>query len=165
MNLFQNNHFNFFCLYFFVTPVEIQCSSLKIKPSFAFPPHPFAYFLISGYLLRTPDNSNSFSISLEGSSYRDSTVHIFGFSCGLARSRFICVKKKEIVSGRKVTRLPRLPLACVASVSVRFRSKVRGTRVGGRAKMALLPLFAPTESLAPQASSAEILVLGPRPTR
>ena len=24
----------------------------------AFPPHPFAYFLTSGYLLQTPDNSN-----------------------------------------------------------------------------------------------------------
>ena len=27
-----------------------------------------------GYFLRTPDNSNLFSISLEGSSYRESTV-------------------------------------------------------------------------------------------
>ena len=26
----------------------------------AFPPHPFAYFLIPGYLLPTPDNSNFF---------------------------------------------------------------------------------------------------------
>ena len=85
----------FFCLYFFVIPVEIQCSSLKIKASFAFPPHPFAYFLISGYLLRTPDNSNFFSISLEGWSYRESTVHISGFSCGSVRSRFICMKKRN----------------------------------------------------------------------
>ena len=123
----------FFCLYFFVIPVEIQCSSLKIKASFAFPPHPFAYFLISGYLLRTPDNSNFFSISLEGWSYRESTVHISGFSCGPVRSRFICVKK-EIVSCRKVTRLPELPLACVPSVFVRFGSKVRGTRVGAARK-------------------------------
>ena len=44
----------------------------------AFPPHPFAYFLTSGYLLQTPNHSNSqqfelFAISLEGSSYREST--------------------------------------------------------------------------------------------
>ena len=71
------------------------------------------------------------------------------------------MREKEIVSGRKVTRLPELPLACVASVSVRFGSKVRGTRVGDRTKMALVPLFARTDSLATQASSAEILVLAP----
>ena len=42
--------------------------------SIAFPSHPFAYFLSSGYLLQTPDNSNFFSISQEGSSSRKSTV-------------------------------------------------------------------------------------------
>ena len=44
----------------------------------AFPPHPFAYFLTSGYLL--PSNSRKvelFSISLKRSSYRESTVYIF----------------------------------------------------------------------------------------
>ena len=68
---------------------------MKIKPSFAFPPHPCAYFLISGYLLRTPDNSNVFSSSLEVSSYRESTVHISGFSCGSLKVPFyLCEKKK-----------------------------------------------------------------------
>ena len=32
--------------------------------------------LIFSYLLRTPDNSGFFSISLEGSSYRESTVKV-----------------------------------------------------------------------------------------
>ena len=44
----------------------------------AFPPHPFAYFLTSGYL--PPSNSRKvelFSISLKRSSYRESTVYIF----------------------------------------------------------------------------------------
>ena len=82
----------FFCLYFFVTPVEIQCSSLHINQAL----HSLLiHLLISGYLLRNPDNSNFFSISLEGSSYRESTVHISGFSCGSVRSRFICVKKRN----------------------------------------------------------------------
>ena len=31
--------------------------------------------LVTGYLLRNPDNSNFFSISLKGLSYRESTVH------------------------------------------------------------------------------------------
>ena len=54
-----------------LTAFEVKCTMYMIL---AFIPHPFAYFLISGYLLRTPDNSNFFSISLEGSSYRESTV-------------------------------------------------------------------------------------------
>ena len=32
------------------------------------------FYLTVGYFLRTPDNLNLFSISLEGSSYRESTV-------------------------------------------------------------------------------------------
>ena len=32
------------------------------------------FYLTLGYFLRTPDNSNLVSISLEGSSYRESTV-------------------------------------------------------------------------------------------
>ena len=32
------------------------------------------FYLTLGYFLRTPDNSNLFSISLEGSSYGESTV-------------------------------------------------------------------------------------------
>ena len=31
------------------------------------------FYFTFGYFLRTPDNSNLFSISLEGSSYREST--------------------------------------------------------------------------------------------
>ena len=52
------------CLYFFVTPVQIQCPSLYtlllncIPPPP--PPHPFAYFPTSGYLLQTPVKSNLF---------------------------------------------------------------------------------------------------------
>ena len=34
------------------------------------------FCLTLGYFLRTPDNSNLFSISLEGSSYRESTVRL-----------------------------------------------------------------------------------------
>ena len=37
-------------------------------------PSPSICFLVYRYLLWTPDNSNIFSISLEGSSYRESTV-------------------------------------------------------------------------------------------
>ena len=33
------------------------------------------FHLSLGYFLRTPDNSNLFSISLEGSSYRESNVY------------------------------------------------------------------------------------------
>ena len=50
----------------------------------AFPSHPFAYFLTSGYLLQTPDNSELFSTSLEGSSYtcaeqNKSTIFLFAY--------------------------------------------------------------------------------------
>ena len=34
----------------------------------------FFFYLTLGYCLRTPDNSNLFSISFDGSSYRESTV-------------------------------------------------------------------------------------------
>ena len=34
------------------------------------------FYLTLGYFLRTPDNSNLFSIFLEGSSYRESTVFV-----------------------------------------------------------------------------------------
>ena len=73
------------CLYFYVTPVQIQCPFLYINQAlllFFFskyqsiyisccpkgevcmklappPPLPFVYFLISVHLLQTPDNSNS----------------------------------------------------------------------------------------------------------
>ena len=47
------------CLYF----LSLQFK-YSVHPIFccliAFPPHPFAYFLTSGYLLQTPDNSNFF---------------------------------------------------------------------------------------------------------
>ena len=82
----------------FVTPDQIQCPSLYINQAllinaffkismyitccplsqvgmiFGFVPHPLAYFLISGYLLQTPKNSKISLISLEGLSYRGSTV-------------------------------------------------------------------------------------------
>ena len=85
------------CLYFFVSPVQRQCPALNIIQALlfqflfqkcinisivalevcmivAFPPQSFVYFRILGYLLWTPDNLNFFAISLEGSSYRESTV-------------------------------------------------------------------------------------------
>ena len=47
------------CLYF----LSLQFK-FSVHPIYccliAFPPHPFAYFLTSGYLLQTPDNSNFF---------------------------------------------------------------------------------------------------------
>ena len=58
MILFQNNRVNSL-LYFFVTPDEIQCSSLYTNQAL----HSLLihmHLLISGYLLRTPDNSNFF---------------------------------------------------------------------------------------------------------
>ena len=65
----------------------------------AFPPHPFAFFLIPGYVLRTLDNSNLFFlISLGGSSYRESTVYchcfvpldkILGLSTSVSPREFI----------------------------------------------------------------------------
>ena len=94
----------FFLTFLSKIVVQIQCSSQYINQALllysvlkiliyisccpwsevciivAFPPHPaFAYLFISGQLLRNFDNSNSsyleiFSISLEGSSYRKSTV-------------------------------------------------------------------------------------------
>ena len=63
------------CQFFVFTFLSLSSNPVSIPVYFfcllAFPPHPFPYFLISGYLLRTPDNSNFFSISLEGSSYRE----------------------------------------------------------------------------------------------
>ena len=38
----------------------MQCPSLYTFLLTCIPPHPFPYSLISGYLLRTPDNSNFF---------------------------------------------------------------------------------------------------------
>ena len=63
------------CQFFVFTFLSLQFK-FSVHPCIlfcllAFPPHLFPYFLISGYLLRTPDNSNFFSISLEGSSYRE----------------------------------------------------------------------------------------------
>ena len=57
-----------------------------------FPSHPFAYLLTSGYLLQTPHNFNFFAISLEGSSYRESTVFFLFFSLfHLLVSSLLCV--------------------------------------------------------------------------
>ena len=56
LNLFQNNRvFTFLSLQFKYSVHHCILFSLL-----AFPPHPFPYFLISGYLLRTLDNSNFF---------------------------------------------------------------------------------------------------------
>ena len=48
----------------------LQLNVIKISPCAV---KPF-FYLTLGYFLRTPVNSNLFSISLEGSSYRESTV-------------------------------------------------------------------------------------------
>ena len=50
------------------------CPLSQVCMIFGFVPHPLAYFLISGYLLQTPKNSKISVISLEGLSYRGSTV-------------------------------------------------------------------------------------------
>ena len=52
-----------FRLCFVTLPSDVHCA---VKTVF--------YFTL-GYVLRTPDNSNLFSISLEGLSYRESTVY------------------------------------------------------------------------------------------
>ena len=55
LKLFQNNRVNSLYLLIFVTQIwipRILCCLI------AFPPHPFPYFLTSGYLLQTLDNSN-----------------------------------------------------------------------------------------------------------
>ena len=62
------------CLYFFVSPVQIQCSALLFK---LFLP----YFCFKLLITRTLDNSNRFLISLEGLSYQESTVHVWVIKC------------------------------------------------------------------------------------
>ena len=79
----------------------------------AFPPHPFPYFPISGYLLRTPDNSNFFSISLEGSSYRE----ISALYPDVSLSMKMCAQRKagrSLYSSNGPLRLiiSRSPLPC-----------------------------------------------------
>ena len=64
----------FFVFTFLSLQFKFSVHSCIICRLIAFPCHPFAYFLTSGYLFQTPDNSNFFSISLEGLSYRESTV-------------------------------------------------------------------------------------------
>ena len=61
LNLFQNFVFTFLSLQFKfrVHPCIVLCCLI------AFLPHPFAYFLTSGYLLQTPDNSNFFRFPLK----------------------------------------------------------------------------------------------------
>ena len=74
----------------------------KVIMIVAFPPHPFAYFFIACYLLRTPDNLNLFSISIEGSSYRESTVSGAHSPRPEIRLRFAGSKKglSELLSSR-----------------------------------------------------------------
>lgn len=104
LNLFQNNYVNSLSLLFKLSvqfksracPCELIkfllfnaffkislhvfcCSWSEVCLVLAFPPHPFAYFLMFGYLLWTPDNSNPtnsnfFLISVDGSSYQELTV-------------------------------------------------------------------------------------------
>ena len=82
LNLFQNNRVNSFS-YFFVTLVQVQCPFLYTLLLDCLSFHPFAYFITYGYLLQTPNNSNSrklelFSTSLEGLGYQELTVaHCF----------------------------------------------------------------------------------------
>ena len=99
LNLFQRNRVNpLICFYVFVTPVQIQCLCI-LCCLIAFPPHPFAYFLTSGYLLQTPHNSNSwhrwlelFWISFYCSSYRESTVD--NWELGIPISTLSCVARR-----------------------------------------------------------------------
>ena len=50
----------------------------------------FFFYLTLGYFLRTPDNSNLFSISLESSSYRESTVSSYS-AWVMIRVRWIAI--------------------------------------------------------------------------
>ena len=59
--------------------ISISCRPWsEVCMMLAFLPHPFAFFHIPGYLLRTLDNSNFF-ISPGGSSYLESTVYCHCF--------------------------------------------------------------------------------------
>ena len=79
------------CLYFFVTPVQIQCPSLYTFLLTCIPSPPISlFFFISGYLLRTPDNSIFFSICLEGSSYRELSASYPDVSLSMK----ICAQRK-----------------------------------------------------------------------
>ena len=87
LNLFQNNRvFTFLSLQF-----KYSVHHCILFCLLAFPPHPFLYFFfISGYLLRTPDNSNFFSICLEGSSYRELSASYPDVSLSMK----ICAQRK-----------------------------------------------------------------------
>ena len=60
LNLFQNNRVNSLFLLFLSLQFKFSVHPCILFCLLAFPPHPFPYFLISGYLLRNPDNSNFF---------------------------------------------------------------------------------------------------------
>ena len=63
LNVFQNNLY--FTIFTFLSlQFKFSVHSCILCCLIAFPSHPFAYFLTSGYLLQTPDNSNFFRFPL-----------------------------------------------------------------------------------------------------
>ena len=64
----------FFVLTFLSRQFKFSVHSCILCCSVVLPPHPFAYFLIFGYLFQTLDNSTFFFTSPEGLSYRGSTI-------------------------------------------------------------------------------------------
>ena len=65
LNLFQNNRVNSLFLLFLSLQFKFSVHSCILCCLIAFPSHPFAYFLTSGCLPQTPDNSNCFRVPLK----------------------------------------------------------------------------------------------------
>ena len=92
LNLFQANRVNSLSFRFVHSSSNSVSAVSMLLNCLSIPSRPFAYLLTSGYLLQTPHNFNFFAISLEGSSYRESTVFFFFFSLfHLLVFSFLCV--------------------------------------------------------------------------
>ena len=74
LDLFQNNRVNSLSLLFMSLQFKFSVHPCDVCIILVSPPHLFAYLVTSGYLLLTTPNN---SISLRGSSYRESTVCLF----------------------------------------------------------------------------------------
>ena len=66
----------FFVFTFLSLQFKFSVNSCILCCLIAFPPHPFAYFLTSGFFSGKLPITRTISISLKGSSYRESTVKI-----------------------------------------------------------------------------------------
>ena len=65
LNLFQNNRVNSLSLLFLSLQFKFSVHSCILCCLITFPSHPFAYFLTSGCLPQTSDNSNCFRFPLK----------------------------------------------------------------------------------------------------